>query len=117
VNLEVPVVVAGESHQFVLDTGSSITGLSPGLVRSAGLGAPTGKEQFDAGLNCTTSESIYKLASWSLGSLRLRPASVVSNQLPPGVDGLLGSCTLEQYSPIVLDFTDGAMLLGRTRAR
>jgi len=109
---EVAVSVAGQRYPFVVDTGAARTVLSPEVVRNARLGPPTGEGVFTAGLGCTVIGSDYKVASWSLGDIRLRPASIASNQLPPGVGGLLGSGTLEQYSPVVFDFTDGAILLG-----
>ena len=113
---DVQVSVGGQHREFVLDTGASLTVLSPMLTRSARLGPPIRTALFNAGLSCPVSASIYQLTSWSLGTLRLHPASVVSNQLPPGVDGLLGSGTLELYSPVVLDFLDGAILLSRLHA-
>ena len=85
------------------------------MVRNARLGPPTGEGVFTAGPGCTVIGSDYKVASWSLGDIRLRAASIASNQLPPGVGGLLGSGTLEQYSPVVFDFTDGVILLGPLR--
>jgi hypothetical protein len=37
---------------------------------------------------------------------------VASNSLAVGQDGLLGSSTLRQLSPIVVDYVDGELLLG-----
>jgi predicted aspartyl protease len=112
---EVEVSVAGQRYPFVVDTGAARTVLSPEVVRNARLGPPTGEGLFTAGLGCSITGSNYNVTAWSLGGLRLGPASIASNQLPPGVGGLLGSGTLEQYSPVVFDFTDGAILLGPLR--
>ena len=44
--------------------------------------------------------------------LTLDPATVSSLKVPAGQDGLFGSGTLQQYSPIVIDFAKGELLLG-----
>jgi hypothetical protein len=52
------------------------------------------------------------LTSWRVGDVALAGQPVGSNALAPGIDGLFGGATLRHYSPVVVDYTDGELLLG-----
>jgi len=47
-----------------------------------------------------------------LGTVRLPAQTVGSNSTPPGTVGVLGSGTLINYSPVVVDYTDGELFFG-----
>ena len=64
------------------------------------------------GQACPVTVSYYRMPSWHLGTVTLDPATVSSLKVPAGQDGLFGSGTLQQYSPIVIDFARGELLLG-----
>ena len=55
----------------------------------------------------------------STGSATKRASAVSagSNFIPPGTVGVLGSGTLMNYNPVLVDYTDGELFLGqRTQA-
>lgn len=112
----VAVSVRSRLYQFALDTGASITVMGPPVVREAGLRSLNITNQTYAGLACPITVSFYQALSWRLGTLVLSPAPVASSEVPAGLDGLFGSGTLRLYSPIVVDFADGALLLGPVHA-
>jgi hypothetical protein len=73
-----------------------------------------------AGLACAVSSSTYSVRRWDLNAFAhghftqfaLAPQAVYSNPVLPGPMGLLGTGTLLQYSPVVIDYIDGELLLG-----
>jgi len=48
-----------------------------------------------------------------LGKVRLPQQTVGSNFIPPGTVGVLGSGTLINYNPVLVDYTDGELFLGQ----
>ena len=111
----VPVAVEDQPpEEFLIDTGAIRTFVSPVLAGQAGL-AETGSEDGYAGYACPVKISHYSVDSWKLGAFDLAPQSVNGNALPPGLSGLLGAGTLARYSPIVVDYRDGDLLMGPFR--
>jgi predicted aspartyl protease len=113
----VSVSIKGKSYVFTLDTGASRTVVSSQVASAAKL-APLGKSGITyAGLSCRVGVSAYVLPAWQLSGVTLQPETVFSNLLPSGSDGLLGSGTLQRYSPVVIDFADGELLLTQPAPR
>ncbi len=111
----VPVAVGDQPpEEFLIDTGATRTFVSPALAGQAGLGE-TGTENGYAGYACPVKITHYTVDSWKLEAFGLAPESVNSNALPPGLSGLLGAGTLAHYSPIVVDYRDGDLLMGPFR--
>jgi predicted aspartyl protease len=105
----VPVTINGSPADFTLDTGAATTVVAPALTRSlAGL---KGREGGEAGLSCPVTNTYYRVSAWRVGSVPLAPATVASTDIGP-IPGLLGSGTLEHYSPVVVDYRDGYLRLG-----
>jgi hypothetical protein len=102
-------------NQFALtlDTGAGTAiGVGPSVVTKLGL-APVGSPGSTyAGLDCPIQVNHYALGPAMLGSVQLPPQTVTSNVYPSGPVGVIGSATLIQYSPVVIDYTDGELLLG-----
>jgi predicted aspartyl protease len=110
-----------ELNPFVVDTGAASTVVSPSLAQQNHLLQSGTVSRGYAGLACPVKITHYQMGSWELNALtaanhfthfQLAPQTVGSNILPMDVAGLLGSATLLRYSPIVLDYRDGDLLLG-----
>lgn len=112
VRASVSVSIDSTSYHFVLDTGASVTVLTPTAAHAHHLTPVPPDSYAYAGLACRITVSKYQLSSWRIGNLPIRSQIVASNPLGAGQDGLLGSSTLRQLSPIVVDYTDGELLLG-----
>jgi Aspartyl protease len=111
VSMQVSVVVGRHSGSFAVDTGAAQTAFSPPLARQAGRRVgPT--QTFYGGLDCRIRVQPYAIFSWRIGEVELSPQVVAAAPVPKEWDGLLGSGTLQRYSPVVVDFKDGALLLG-----
>jgi hypothetical protein len=107
----VQVVVGGVPRGFVVDTGAAQTAVTPAVAKVAG--RPVGEPQtFYGGLACPFRAESYVISSWRIGDVSLSPQVVGAAPVPSGWDGLLGSGTLQRYSPVVVDFADGSLLLG-----
>lgn len=118
------VVVQVGKHKlnpFVVDTGAADTVISPSLASQAHLVQSGADSRGYAGLACPVRISHYGMRSWGLSTLAasghstkfaLAPQSVFSAILPMDQAGLLGSSTLLSYSPVVIDYRDGDLLLG-----
>jgi predicted aspartyl protease len=94
-------VVLNEARtgRFLMDTGSSVTVVSPRLaaelgVAGAGSGAPVELHT----LGGRTAGRAATLASLRVGELELRDAPVVLHDPGPGLDGILGNTFLDRYS-------------------
>ena len=107
----VPASVAGRPYLFLVDTGAALTVVSPSLARTSRLPGRAGATSTYAGLACRITVHFYDMIPWHIASVALGSQVVGSNQLPAGIDGLLGSGTLEEHSPVVVDFSDGRLLL------
>ena len=109
----VPVSIGSTNSLFVLDTGAQRSVVSPRVVSGAGLSQAGPKTFTYAGLACKTDVTPYAVTTWKVGGIALGPQTVGSNALGGAVNGLFGSGTLQYLSPVVVDFRDGVLLLGR----
>ncbi|HXW81214.1 MAG TPA: retropepsin-like aspartic protease [Acidimicrobiales bacterium] len=97
---------------LTLDSGAGATNLAPSVVKKLGL-APAGPPGAAyAGLDCPVDVNHYTMGPAMLGKVQLRPQTVGSNFIPPGTVGVLGSGTLIDYSPVLVDYVDGELFLG-----
>jgi Aspartyl protease len=112
----VPISLDGKPDRFVLDTGAEFSAVSP-RVASSDLPADQVGKSFTIilGLGCHEKAKNYRVDQLAVGSASAGAATLASMTLPPDVDGLFGSGTLQDFSPVVLDFTDGTLLLGPRR--
>ena len=93
-------VVLNDSHtaRFLVDTGSSVTVVSPRLA--ANLGVPEGPGASPVELHTLggrTAGPAAILRSLRVGDLELRDAPVVLHDPGPGLDGILGNTFLSRY--------------------
>ena len=66
-----------------------------------------------AGLDCPVVVNHYTMGPATLGKVQLPSQTVGSNFTPSGTEGVLGSGTLANYSPVLVDYTDGELFLGQ----
>ncbi len=98
---------------LTLDTGAGTTNLAPSVVNELGL-APVGRtRRAYAGLDCPVVVNHYTMGPATLGKVQLPSQTVGSNFTPSGTEGVLGSGTLANYSPVLVDYTDGELFLGQ----
>jgi len=101
-------------NQFTLtlDTGAGTTNLGPSVVKKLGLelAGPPGAAY--AGLDCPVVVNHYTMGPAMLGKVQLPEQTVGSNFIPPGTVGVIGSGTLINYNPVLVDYTDGELFLG-----
>jgi hypothetical protein len=110
----VPVAIGGKSRQFLVDTGTEITSVGAVTAASTPQLSTAGKPYSTAGvLNCHGKATTGQLPSWQIGKTSVGPTKVAVVASRNGYDGVLGSATLRQLSPVVLDYHDGTLLLGR----
>ena len=98
---------------MTLDTGAGATNLAPSVVkklRLAPVGAPGAAY---AGLDCPVVVNHYTMRPAMLGKMQLPEQRVGSNFIPSGTVGVIGSGTLVNYNPVLVDYTDGELFLGR----
>jgi hypothetical protein len=103
------------SNRFpmTLDTGAGSTTLDPSVVKVLRL-APVGRPGAAyAGLDCPAIVNHYAMGSATLGNVQLPGQVIGSNAIPPGTVGVLGSGTLVNYNPVLVDYTDGELFLGQ----
>jgi len=94
-----PVVLNGtHAARFLVDTGSSVTVLSPRLAAGLGLaGRPGGPLVELQTIGGRTAGPAAILSSLRVGDLELREAPVVVHDPGPGLDGILGNTFLSRY--------------------
>jgi len=109
----VDVSIGSRSATFAVDTGAAGTVLSPSLAKRAALAKLPGVGAASAGLSCRVTVHFFQVTAWSVDGFALAAQTVDSNVLPATIDGLLGTGTLQHYSPVVVDYVDGELLLGR----
>jgi aspartyl protease family protein len=98
----VPVAVNGLRGRFLLDTGSSVIVVGPGLARAAGITATPGRDAVELHtLGGRTSAPSTNAASISVATAELRNVPVVLHDPGPGVDGILGNTFLSHYQVTV----------------
>jgi aspartyl protease len=103
----VPIYVDGHGpYAFLLDTGSSISSVSPQLA--AGLRLPrSGKTAQISGVATIAKAPLVSITDWRLGRYRLAPETVVALNMPGSagsVAGLLGSDELRRFGQVTIDF-------------
>ena len=103
---------------LVLDTGAGRTNLDPSVVKKLRL-APAGAPGAGyGGLDCPVVVNHYTMRSAMLGKVQLPEQTIASNFTVPGIVGGIGSGTLINYNPVLVDYTDGELFLGQgTHAR
>jgi predicted aspartyl protease len=111
----VPVLLNGSrAGRFLLDTGSSVTLVSP-LVGAELPGGLTSRETVELQtLSGLTTGPAGRLASIRIGEAELRDVPVVLHDPGPGIDGILGNTVLARYR-LTLDSDRRLLRLVRTR--
>jgi hypothetical protein len=101
-------------NQFTLtlDTGAGTTNLGPSVVKKLRLTPAGTPGSAYAGLDCLVVVNHYTMGPSMLGKVQLPEQTVGSNFIPPGTVGVLGSGTLINYNPVLVDYTDGELFLG-----
>jgi aspartyl protease family protein len=94
-----PVVVnEHRTARFLVDTGSSVTVVSPALARELGIEAGSGVGPVELQtLGGRTAGRPAVAASLRVGDVELRDAPVVLHDPGPGLDGILGNTFLGRY--------------------
>ena len=81
-----------------MDTGSSVTVISPALAADLGIAAGTGGVPVQLHtLGGRTAGQAATAASLRVGDIEVRDAPVVLHDPGPGVDGILGNTFLGRY--------------------
>jgi hypothetical protein len=102
-----------DRFKLTLDTGAGATNLGPSVVKKLRL-APAGPPGAAyAGLDCPVVVNHYTMGPAMLGKVQLPGQTVGSNFTPPGTVGGIGSGTLINHNPVVVDYTDGELFLGQ----
>ena len=105
------VLNRSRSARFLVDTGSSVTLVSPTLGRAMGLDGPASGESVELQtLSGLTSGTSARLASLQIGGAELRDVPVVLHDPGPGLDGILGNTVLARYR-VTLDGDRGVLHL------
>jgi hypothetical protein len=105
--------VGPNQFTLTLDTGAGATNLGPSIVKQLRL-APTGRPGAAyAGLDCPVVVNHYTMGPATLGTVQLPKQTVGSNFTAAGTVGVLGSGTLINYNPVLVDYTDGELFLGQ----
>jgi len=99
---------------LVLDTGAGSTNLDPSVVKKLRLAPAGAPGAAYGGLDCPVVVTRYTMGPAMLGKVQLPEQTIASNLLAPGiVVGGIGSGTLINYSPVLVDYTDGELFLGQ----
>jgi predicted aspartyl protease len=94
----VPVVLNGaQAARFLLDTGSSVTLLSPRIAARLPGGLPSRDTVELQTLTGLTAGPAGRLASLRIGDADLQDVPVVLHDPGPGIDGILGNTVLARY--------------------
>ena len=84
--------------RFLVDTGSSVTVVSPALAADLGIGGEAGGAPVELHtLGGRTAGQPATVASLRVGGVELRDAPVVLHDPGPGIDGILGNTFLGRY--------------------
>lgn len=96
------VLNGSRTGRFLVDTGSSVTVLSPTLAADLGIaGGPDGTPVELQTLGGRTAGTPATVGSLRVGTLELRDAPVVLHDPGPGLDGILGNTFLSRYQVTV----------------
>jgi hypothetical protein len=100
------------ANWFVVDTGTSRTTVDPALTKAASLATTNLADSGETACSTYTSPIVHS-GSWSVPGLKLRPQLVDSDNVGvSSVGGILGADTLAHEKWVVLDYTDGLVVLG-----
>jgi hypothetical protein len=105
--------VGANRFTLTLDTGAGSTNLEPSVVKQLRLSRAGAPGAAYAGLDCPVVVSHYTMGPAMLGKVQLPEQTIGSNFIPPGTVGVLGSGTLINYNPVLVDYTDGELFLGQ----
>jgi len=84
--------------RFLVDTGSSVTVVSPRLAAALGIAGGAGGSPVELStLGGRTAGPVATLTSLRVGELEVRDAPVVLHDPGPGLDGILGNTFLGRY--------------------
>jgi clan AA aspartic protease (TIGR02281 family) len=94
-----PVLINGtHSGRFLVDTGSSVTVVSPAFARALGVAPESAAASVELQtLGGRTAGPAATVASLRVGSAEVRDAPVVVHDPGPGLDGILGNTFLSRY--------------------
>ena len=93
------VLNEARSARFLMDTGSSVTVLSPRVAADLGVAGDGNRAAVELHtLGGRTAGRAATLTSLRVGDLELRDAPVVLHDPGPGLDGILGNTFLDRYS-------------------
>ena len=108
----VTAVLNGYHHaRFLVDSGSSVTLVSPALATALGIHGTSARQGVELQtLAGRTSGGSSTVASLRVGSVELRDAAVVVHDPGPGLDGILGNNFLGRYL-VTLDAARGILHL------
>ena len=96
------VLNGSRTGRFLVDTGSSVTVLSPTLAADLGIaGGPDGTPVELQTLGGRTAGTPATVCSLRVGTLELRDAPVFLHDPGPGLDGILGNTFLSRYQVTV----------------
>jgi aspartyl protease family protein len=96
------VLNGARTGRFLVDTGSSVTVLSPALAADLGIaGGADGTPVELQTLGGRTAGAPAVVGSLRVGTLELRDAPVVLHDPGPGLDGILGNTFLSRYQVTV----------------
>jgi hypothetical protein len=115
----VPVTINGKGpYTFALDTGASQSLVDAAVAKELGVAKSVDTHPV-AGITEVTKVRTIKVASWSVGGVKLPPTTVVEANLPfgnadHGVQGLLGSDMLSAFDIVTIDYEHEVL---RLRAR
>ena len=105
----------GPAAPFLVDTGSPVSVVSPGLSHSNGLGS-VGRSVSSQDVGCQGSAPVVRSGSWTAGGVALASRSLASvslaGSLGSPVSGTIGSDVLSGYGSVVLDYRTGVLWLG-----
>ncbi len=109
----VDLSIGANRFLLVFDTGGGSTNLDPSAVKVLGL-APAGRPGAAyGGLDCPVVVTPYTMGPAMLGKVQLPEQTIASNLTTPGIVGGIGSGTLINYNPVLVDYTDGELFLGQ----
>jgi predicted aspartyl protease len=113
--LTAPVCIDGRGpFPFLIDTGASASALSSSIADRLHLPKDGTPQEF-FGIGRSLSGQPVKIASWSVGPLRLSPQVIYTQHLnlSSQVDGLLGSDVLGRFGAIRLDYDQSQLTVAK----
>lgn len=118
----VKVRIGGQGpFRFILDTGASTTAIDARLASRLGLD-PEGQAAPIQGVAGVGAGQPVRVSRWRIDTLRMRSRRIVAINLPDadrgnGIEGLIGSDVLSDFSAVGLDYAKGRLTIGPLRKR